>query len=259
MVNHIRTIVLLCAAVTVLSAGTAYSDPAETRLVPHVAEYKVKISVLSGSMRTEVSGVGDTFMARSEISPTGFASILKNGSIVEQSEFAAVHGDIRPRHYESDDTLSKDETRMVFDFDRDSYAVTGKINGDDFVFPADGPVHDRVSIQYQLMENLRNGQQVTEYALLDGDEVKQISVSNIGEKRIKVPFGRFDAIGIRHQADNSSRVSTLWCVKELGYLPIVIEQHKDGKLRVRAVLTSYSPLVDEASENTLRKAANQLN
>jgi len=65
----------------------------------------------------------------------------------------------------------------------------------------------------------------------------------VGVKPVIVPFGRFEAIGIQHQATNSSRITTLWCVEELGYLPVLIEQHRKGKLRVRAVLTDYQPQV----------------
>ncbi|MDZ7643602.1 MAG: hypothetical protein U5K76_04815 [Woeseiaceae bacterium] len=63
-----------------------------------------------------------------------------------------------------------------------------------------------------------------------------------------MPFGTFEAVGIQHKAEESSRVSTLWCVRELGYLPVVIEQHRDGKLRVRAELTDYRPVAGADSE-----------
>jgi hypothetical protein len=36
-------------------------------------------------------------------------------------------------------------------------------------------------------------------------------------------------------------------VEELGYLPVIIEQHRDGKLRVRAVLTSYEPATESVA------------
>jgi hypothetical protein len=34
----------------------------------------------------------------------------------------------------------------------------------------------------------------------------------------------------------------MWCVAELDYLPVIIEQHRKGKLRMRAVLSNYAPL-----------------
>jgi Protein of unknown function (DUF3108) len=249
MTHRYRYMRRATATMLLLWLNPVLAEPAnEIGLVPHVAEYKVKISVLSGVLRTQVFEVGDAFIARSEISPTGFASVLKNGSIIEQSEFVEAGNGVRPRHYESVDTLSKDETTMQFSFDWDAHSVVGSINKKDFIFDVSGMVHDRVSIQYQLMQNLQNGRAAEQYSLLDGDELKLLTVTNIGTKEIKVPFGRFTAVGIQHQAENSSRVSTLWCVQELGYLPIIIEQHRDGKLRVRAVLTSYRPLNDDTPQ-----------
>ena len=56
----------------------------------------------------------------------------------------------------------------------------------------------------------------------------------------------FRAVGIQHQAENSSRITTLWCVEELGYLPAVIERHRKGKLQMRALLKTYSPIETQA-------------
>ena len=59
-----------------------------------------------------------------------------------------------------------------------------------------------------------------------------------------VASGEFDVIGIQHQAEGSKRQTTLWCAKKLDYLPVVIEQHRKGKLRVRATLRRYTPKPD---------------
>ncbi len=66
-------------------------------------------------------------------------------------------------------------------------------------------------------------------------------MKTVGNREVRTPAGKFEAVGIQHQAENSSRVTTLWCVPELGYLPAVIEQHRKGKLRMRAQLKKYSP------------------
>ena len=237
----------LCViALLLVTAPPAFATGGD--LVPHAAVYKIKISLLGGTLNTRVYDTGNGYMARSVITPTGFASLLMNGSIVEQSEFRVSPSGIRPRHYESVDTLSKEHKTMNFDFDWETGAVTGEINDEDFLFEFDGAVHDRVSIQYELMQNLLNGEARQQYSLLDGDELKKLTITNLGTKSVEVPFGEFEAVGIQHRKENSSRVSTLWCVRELGYLPVIIEQHRKGKLRVRAELTEYTPMVPAASE-----------
>ena len=109
----------------------------------------------------------------------------------------------------------------------------------------DGPVHDRVSLRYGLMHDLLNDLHRSDYSLQDAEKFKPLSITNIGSKSVQVPFGRFEAIGVQHQAEGSSRVTTLWCVGELGFLPVIIEQHRKGKLQFQAMLTNYAPLTGE--------------
>lgn len=224
----------------VFCLGPPAATAGET-IVPHSASYKIKISIASGTLETVVQEAKDGFNVRSVIKPSGFARILMSGTIEESSRFLVGDDGVRPMVYASTDTLSKEDKAMDFVFDWENGSVAGTVNDDSYSYSLDSEVHDRVSIQYQLMHNLLTGTSGTEYALLDGDELKQLQISRIETREIKVPFGTFEAIGIRHQAADSKRITTLWCAEELGYLPVLIEQHRKGKRRVRAVLTSYTP------------------
>ncbi|MDX1482627.1 MAG: DUF3108 domain-containing protein [Woeseiaceae bacterium] len=230
------------AGLLVLAAGLAAPAVfANETLVPHTAIYRVKISIASGTLTTAVRRSEDGYQVRSVIEPKGFAGLFFNGTIEENSIFTTDEDGVVPRVYWSTDNLSNDPKRMDFRFDWTDQVVTGTINDDAFEFQLEKEAHDRVSIQYELMHNLVTGADNDEYALLDGDELKAIEVTNIGRRRIDVPYGSFDAIGIRHQAEGSQRITTLWCAKELGYLPVLIEQSRKGKTRVRAELAEYLP------------------
>ena len=61
------------------------------------------------------------------------------------------------------------------------------------------------------------------------------------EGRTHELHGIHELVGIEHQKEGSSRTTTLWCAPELDYLPVIIEQHRLGKLKFRATLTSYTP------------------
>ena len=167
---------------------------------------------------------------------------FSHGAIRESSVFHVSNAGLRPERFVSSDTLSKGGQEVDLSFDWDSSSASGLIDGTDFLTEFDGIAHDRVSLQYGLMHDLLNGVEKNEYYLQDAEKFKPLSITNVGRKSVKVPFGSFEAIGIQHQAVNSSRVTTLWCVEELDYLPVIIEQHRKGKLRVRAVLTDYQPV-----------------
>ncbi len=224
--------------------ASAMAAPADTEraLTPYAAEYTVKISVLSGRLTTELRPLADGFEAVHIIEPKGLASVLKSGEINEHSRFTPYADGVRGTWYRSEDSLSSDETRAEVTFDWSANEISGTVNDQAVSIGLDGIVHDRVAIQYQLMHDLLNGGPDERYVLFDIDEFKTLVVRNVGERKISTPAGDYTAVGIQHQAENSSRVTTLWCVEELGYLPVVIEQHRKGKLNMRAELSSYTAL-----------------
>ncbi len=229
-------------AAVALAAGFLACPVAQADgLTPHVAEYKVKISVLSGSLDTRLTATPTGYLAAHTIRPTGMARMFTRGAIEEVSEFSATADGVLPLRYSSDDTLTRDETRADLSFDWSQRSIEGSVNGAEVHVELESFAHDRVSIQYELMRDLSNGGASDTYVLFDVDRLKTLNVNRLGSRRISVPAGDFDAIGIQHRAEGSSRVTTLWCVEALGFLPAVIEQHKDGKLRLRASLVAYSP------------------
>lgn len=234
----LKRIVLLFALVT-LCTGLAQASAA---LTPHVAEYKVKISVLGGKLRTRVEATDTGYYAQSSIDATGMSKLVASGSIRESSLMTLSDEGLRPQRFRSSDTLTKGGQEVDLTFDWSKLVIGGPIDGEEFRTGINGAVHDRVSLQYGLMLDLISGVERAEYALQDSERLKLLSITNVGTRTVKVPFGRFEAIGIQHQAENSSRVTTLWCVEELGYLPVIIEQHRKGKRRMQALLTSYTPL-----------------
>ena len=102
-------------------------------------------------------------------------------------------------------------------------------------------VHDGVSIQYELMADLLNGASGQEYVLYEHDKVRKLAITKVGEQTVSTKAGNFNAVGIRHQAEGSSRATTMWLAEELDYLPVMIERHRKGKLQMRAKLVRYEP------------------
>jgi Protein of unknown function (DUF3108) len=230
-------------AACLLIAASLLSTPlmAAEGLTPHSAEYKVKISVLRGKLTTRLQRTDTGYEATHRIVPTGLARLLAGGSIEETSRFDSAADGVLPTHYISSDTLSKDKTSADILFEWSTGAVNGTVNGEVVDEILDGLAHDRVSIQYELMRDLMTGGASETYILYDIDRLKTLNVRLIDAREVKVPAGRFTVIGVQHQAEGSSRITTLWCAEELDYLPVIIEQHRKGKLRLKAELSRYEP------------------
>ncbi len=232
MTRLLITLLLLCAATP---------SVAQTALTPHSATYKVKISVLGGELQTRLDATDTGYEATHVIRATGMSRMLARGSIAETSRFDLAGDGVKPRVYSSKDTLTRDKTDATIEFDWEAGEARGTVNGEDVVSVIDGLAHDRVSIQYEVMHDLLNGEPSDRYTMFEIDRLRPVNIEIVGEKTVKVPAGEFAVVGIRHQAEGSKRATTLWCSAELGYLPVVIEQHRKGKLRVRATLTEYLP------------------
>jgi len=208
-------------------------------LTPHTAEYKVKIKVLSGRLNTELRANESGYVATHVIKPTGIAR-LHGGKMRVTSEFETAAEGVMPVTFHELDTIRNDpETRILFDWSKKQ--ASGTVGREEVLLQLDGIAHDNVSIQYELMHDLLNGGPSETYVLFDVDKMRVANVRNIGTKSFRTKAGRYEAVGIQHQKEGSSRVTTLWCAPELDYLPVVIEQHRKGKLNFRATLTRYSP------------------
>ena len=228
---------LITALIVVFLAGQV---SAETALTPHTAQYKVRISVVSGQLNTELRKTADGYVANHVIKPTGMSKLITRGTMDVTSTFSSESDGVKPIRYQSVDTIRKDpDVDLTFDWTTNE--VSGTVGDEDVSLQLEGIAHDSVSIQYELMHDLLNGDPDEHYVLFDVDKMRIANISIAGEKKIKTKAGTFTAIGIQHQKVGSSRIMTLWCVEELDYLPVVIEQHRKGKLKFRATLVKYTP------------------
>jgi len=213
---------------------------ADTALTPHTAQYKVRISVISGQLNTELRRTADGYVARHIIKPTGMARLIARGTMDVTSTFSSEADGVKPIRFHSVDTI-RDDPDVDLTFDWTTNEVSGTVGEDNVLLQLEGIAHDSVSIQYELMHDLLNGEPSKQYVLFDVNKMRIANVSIAAEKEIKTKAGTFTAIGIQHQKEGSSRTTTLWCAKELDYLPVIIEQHRKGKLKFRATLVSYTP------------------
>ncbi len=212
-----------------------------TELTAHRAQYKVKISVLSGQLDTELRATEHGYVARHVIKPVGMSRLLTRGTMDVSSTFVAEPDGVKPVTYHAVDTITDEpETHLTFDWSTNQ--ARGTVGAESVELQLDEISHDNVSIQYELMHDLLSGTPGDRYVLFDVDKMRIANVTNAGARTVETHAGRFEVVGVRHQKEGSSRVTTLWCAPELDYLPVVIEQHRKGKLNFRATLTSYTPI-----------------
>lgn len=230
-----RTLQLL-AAIGVICApvvGAHASCPA-----PFSAEYRVKIRGLSGELELSLADEGEECNASSRLQARGLASIFFRGEIDERVSFRIEDGRLLPQHYEAVDSLSGDGERAVIDFDWPERVASETMDGTTRTYDLKDGTVDRLSLQFALMLALEEGRREQTLTVLDGEEKPLQLVYE--DTKVEVPFGKFEAVKVRHQRPGSSRATVLYCARDLGFLPVRIEQYRKGKLHVRAELVSLS-------------------
>ena len=264
--TRLRAAIAVCAFALVATgvadeAAETGSDIATTAAIEAGrAEYKIRMSGISGRLETVVSVDEGTVSATHAVRATGFASLFAGGKIVETTRFRVAEDRVVPLSYESEDTLSRDKGQLSLQFDTTEGTVIGALSPRGETPIAIDTVYtpgllDRVAIQYQLMLDLQSGETATDpgeaggdsdtpasrYTLFDPEQSKDIDITLIGTRDIRANGETHTAVGVRHQSPGSSRRTELWCAPALGYLPVLIEQYRKDKLRVRATLESYAP------------------
>lgn len=223
-------------AVALLFSVAAFADQS---LTPHIAEYKVQISVLRGRMSSRLDWQDGAYVVTTNIRPTGLARLVARGSIQERSRFDLANGRVRPTNHSGTDTLTSNGQDVELLFDWSASKVVGRAGGERVDRTLRRGAVDRTSLQYAIMFDLLNDRIRSKYYLQEASGEKTLTVTTGNTKTVKVPFGEFEVVGITHASESSSRSTTLWCAQSLGYLPVVIEQYRDGKLKGRVVLSDY--------------------
>ena len=131
---------------------------------------------------------------------------------------------------------SKKKRTVRLDFDWEKNQVINTINNEPWMMPLEHGTSDKLLYQLRIMQDLPTTGSSLRYPVADGGKLKYYDIEIVGKERIRTPLGKFDTVRLRHT--KGSRQTTLWCAKELGYLPVRIEQRKNDDSPVVAVLSS---------------------
>lgn len=218
-------------------AGSATALPAEFE-----AAYKVRASIASGELSMSLSTAdGGAYLFRTVTRPRGLVRMFARGEIDERSSLEIKGGMVVPLDYIVRDTISKNHDADVR-FDWEDGTVEGEERGEQVSGETQPGLLNRAALYVAIMRDLQLDQLPDEYVLFDRGRVKAYQLENLGSEVVEVPYGRFEAVKLVRDAEDSSRSMYLWCAPELDYLPVRIELYKDDKRVSRADLKAVKGL-----------------
>jgi hypothetical protein len=205
------------------------------------AEYKGK-NVGTSEFAVSYDSQDDVYEFTSRTLPKGFIKLVTPNPVVERSRFRVDGGTIRPLEfwYEDGSRKGEDNQHVLFEWERNVAIVDG--DGGRREVRLEAGVLDRGSMQVALMRDLAATGAPGKYLLADGDSLKAYEYADNGEHTVTTGIGAVATRSFVQRREGSSRTTWLWVAPELAFLPVRIEQRRDGEVQSAFTLTSVEGL-----------------
>jgi hypothetical protein len=231
-------------AVLALAAHAVHGAPDAT--VPtYTATYRVNYKGKeAGTAEFSVRYLADkdVYEFSSRVMAKGMLKLARPNPAIERSQFRVDGSGLRPLEfwYEDGSRSGEDNFHIEFDWERRVATVSNADARREMSLPE--TTLDRGSLQVALMRDLAATGAVRNYRFADEDGVVEYEYSENGTTTMPTGSGSVATRILTQQRAGSSRVTTLWVAPELRFLPVRIEQRRDGEVQTAFALVSLKDL-----------------
>ena len=180
------------------------------------------------------------YLYLSETSTVGLLSLFRKDHIIEKSTWHFSGGQLQPLLYSYEHTGGKKDRDVVVKFDWSTRRIINSINGSSWQMPIRAYILDKLLYQLAIMYDLEKGVKDISYAIADGGKIKKYDFELVGEERLQTPIGEFSTLKLSRHKPNSRRKTVIWCARELGYMPVKVENIENNGRETMAVIEALS-------------------
>jgi hypothetical protein len=230
-------------AVLALTSQAAHA--ADATVATYAANYRVVYKGKeAGTAEYSVQYLADRdlYEFSSRVLAKGLLKLARPNPAVDRSQFRVDADGVRPLEfwYEDGSRSGEDNVHIVFDWERRIATVTTAEARREMALPASAL--DRASLQVALMRDLAATGTPRSYQLADEDSVAEYEYADNGTATMSTGVGSLATRILTQQRTGSSRATWLWVAPELAFLPVRIEQRRDGEVQTAFELISVSGL-----------------
>jgi hypothetical protein len=220
---------------------------ADTDVTTYTATYRVEYKGRdAGTAELSVRKLpdNDLYEFSSTIVAKGLLKLARPKPAVERSHFRVEADGIRPVEfwYEDGSRSGEDNVHVAFDWDRSVVTFTSAEARREMAVPS-GAV-DRGSLQVARMRDFAASDVPKSYTIVDDDSVAEYEYTDNGTATITTKAGSHATRVFTQQRAGSSRTTQIWVAPDLKFLPVRIEQRRDGEVQTALALVSVSGLTE---------------
>lgn len=188
------------------------------------AEWK-NIRIADSDLDLQRDGAG-AFVYTWRITARGIFRIVYSDDLIQKSWFTVDDDHVRPHRYRAEDGSSSVD--LAFDWAKGNAAGFSEKKPVELKIAAG--TQDVLSIQIEVMEDLKNGNLPATFQIIDKDELKEFLYKREGTARLSTALGELDTVVVTSQREGGDRILRMWFAPSLGYTPVQAERTRGGKL-----------------------------
>ena len=225
----VRAITLPWAMVLAAAPAAAQTPPAaEAQIAPfsahYVADWK-SINVGTSDLELKADTEPGRYVYTWTITAHGIFRLYR-AEVTQKSWLSVNAGHVRPEKYRAEDGSST----VNLDFDWEGHRARGVSETKPVDLALSDGTQDVMSIQVEVMLDLKNGNLPKTFQILDKDELKEFAYSQEGTARLRTALGELDTVIVASQRTGNNRILRMWFAPSLGFVPVQAERTRDGKL-----------------------------
>ena len=221
--------VLAALALSLAAPPCALGDAVpEAGLQPFTAHFMAEwkgIGVATSDLVLRRDTVPDQWVYTWRITARGIFHLLYSDDVLQTSWFTISKEHVRSSKYAASE--GSQEVKLAFDWD--AHRARGTSQGKPLDFVLQENTQDVLSIQIEVMQDLRSGTLPAKFSIVDKDEVKEFLYTREGTERVRTSLGVLDTIKIASQREGNNRILHMWFAPSLGFVPVQAERTRDGK------------------------------
>jgi Protein of unknown function (DUF3108) len=223
----------LAAAPATAVAASAQGTPAsaagsESGLAPFSAHYTADwktINVGTSDLDLRPDAEPGHYVYTWTITARGIFRLYR-AEVTQKSWISINAGHARPDKYHAEDGSSS----VNLDFDWNAKRAHGTSENKPVDIALKEGTQDVMSIQVEVMLDLKNGNLPKTFQILDNDEIKEFTYTQEGTAKIRTAMGELDTVIVSSQRTGNNRILRMWFAPSLGFAPVQAERTRDGKL-----------------------------
>jgi hypothetical protein len=224
------TIIGAAIAGSVIAGSPLAAQPGgEPAVAPFLAHYTAEwrgITVGTSDLDLKTDTAPGGYIYTWTVTARGIFRLVYANDVIQKSWFSVTNDHVRPEKYRAEDGTST----ANIDFDWEAGHAQGQTEKKPVNLKLSDGTQDIMSIQVEVMLDLKNGTMPKNFRILDKDEIKDFIYTPEGSARIRTALGELDTLVVSSRRAGGDRVLRMWFAPSLGFIPVLAERSRGDKL-----------------------------